>query len=332
MTRRRTLPRWPKSFFGALGAIGRSRARAANKSFGLALRSVAARAKAPRGSGDWSAGMALGPAGVRRFNLFKPPDIKASERLPLIVMLHGCAQDAKGFALATRMNRVAAKERFLVLYPEQDRRANLQGCWNWYDTDTRRAYREAATVLAAIDQVCLLNRVDTSRIAVAGLSAGASMAALLASRHPARFAAVVMHSGIPPGMAHSPVSALRAMRGRASAAAPQTPSPLPPLLVIHGSADAIVAPSNGEAAAELWAAAAGARRSASRAVQRGQRRAMKVTDFKHAGRTVATLCLVEGMGHAWSGGAPGQPFSDAKGPDSSRMIWAFAARQFSVQR
>jgi len=82
----------------------------------------------------------------------------------------------------------------------------------------------------------------------------------------------------------------------------------------------------------LWAAAAGARRSASRAVQRGQRRAMKVTDFKHAGRTVATLCLVEGMGHAWSGGAPGQPFSDAKGPDSSRMIWAFAARQFSVQR
>jgi poly(3-hydroxybutyrate) depolymerase len=38
--------------------------------------------------------------------------------------------------------------------------------------------------------------------------------------------------------------------------------------------------------------------------------------------------LVAGLGHAWSGGAAGQPFSDAQGPDASRMAWAFAARQF----
>jgi len=34
------------------------------------------------------------------------------------------------------------------------------------------------------------------------------------------------------------------------------------------------------------------------------------------------------LGHAWSGGAAKQPFSDALGPDASRMAWAFAARQF----
>ena len=331
MSRKHPIPAWSKSLYGAVKALARAQTRVATKTVGRALRTMNTSAKPLRGSGEWTAGIAFGPAGTRRFQLLKPPGIKPSERLPLIVMLHGCGQDAKAFALSTRMNRIAVQERFLALYPEQDRRANLQGCWNWYDTDSRRAYREAATIAAAIDQVCLLQPVDASRIAGAGLSAGASMAALLASRDPARVQAVAMHSGIPPGSAHSSVSALRAMRGGATNSAPETgAASWPPLLVIHGSADHVVAAGNGEAAAELWAAAAGARRSASRIVRRGHRRAMTVTDFERQGRTVATLCLVDGLGHAWSGGAAGQPFSDAKGPDASRMIWSFAARQFSA--
>lgn len=301
------------------------------KSFGQSP-SVKSGSEPPRGAGAWNAGMVFGPAGVRHYRLLTPPGMVAGERLPLLVMLHGCGQNANAFALSTRMNRLAVKERFLVLYPEQDRRANLQGCWNWYDTDNRRAFREAATLSAAIDQVCLLYRVDTERIAVAGLSSGASMAALLASRYPQRFRAVVMHSGIPPGTAHSTWSGLRAMRGRGSTLVPESTDAWPPLLVIHGNADHVVAPSNGEAAAELWAEAGSACRSPSRLVRRGQRRAMTVTDFKHRGRTVSTLCAVEGLGHAWSGGADGQPFSDASGPDASRMIWSFATRQFDAAR
>ena len=264
-----------------------------------------------------------------------------AERLPLVVMLHGCGQDANAFALSTHMNRLAVRERFMVLYPEQDRLANLQGCWNWYDTDSRRAFAEAATISAAVDQVCLLYRADPARVALAGMSAGASMAALMACRTPARFKAVAMHSGVPPGTAHSALTALRAMHGRggspaadaapanAHGPAPFNDAPWPPLLVIHGSADRVVAPSNGDAAAQLWADAAGAERMPSRTVQRGQRRAMTVTDFKCDGRTHVTLCSVEGLGHAWSGGAAGQPFSDAAGPDASAMVWAFAARQFA---
>ena len=122
-----------------------------------------------------------------------PPDVKFSERLPLMVMLHGCGQDANTFAASTRMNRIAMRERFLVLYPEQDRLANGHGCWNWFDTRTGRAHGESALIMKAIDQVCLLYPVDRTRVAIAGLSAGASMAALLATRHPGRFKAVVMH-------------------------------------------------------------------------------------------------------------------------------------------
>lgn len=329
-----------RTFLSGLKAMGKAqtaavrrpaKAAAATKTTKrvTAAQSATQRAK-DKGKGDSSSGLAVGPAGARRYQLLKPPNLLPGERLPLVVMLHGCGQDADAFALSTRMNRLAVGARFLVLYPEQDRRANLQGCWNWYDTDSRSAYREAATIAAAIDQVCMLYPVDVARIGVAGLSAGASMAALLASRYPTRFRAVVMHSGIPPGTAHSASSALRAMLGRKTSTALDTATHWPPLLVIHGSADTVVAPSNGEAAALLWANAAGAVRVPSRPVQRGQRRAMTLTDFKHQRRVVATLCVVEGLGHAWSGGAPGRPHSDASGPDASRMAWAFMARQFST--
>jgi len=284
-------------------------------------------------AGRWLAGVALGPAGARRYKLYRPPGLQPGERVPMIVMLHGCGQDAKGFAASTRMNLIAARERFVVLYPEQDRIANSKGCWNWFDTQSGRAYAEAALIMAAVEQACSLYPVDRQRVAVAGLSAGASMAALLVSRYPERFKAVVMHSGIPPGTAHSALTALRAMYGRRAtsplqATAPAMATSWPALLVIHGTLDTVVDARNGRAAAQIWADAAGALDATERSVQRGKRYAMKVTDFKHKGDTVATLADVERLGHAWSGGAAKQPFSDAQGPDASRMVWAFAAKQF----
>jgi len=352
MPRKRASPHWSTSLFGVMRTLGKLQvphARRALKTAGRAMRSGVKKAKPPRGAGAWTAGIAIGPAGARRYQLLRPPNVGLSERLPLVVMLHGCGQDANAFALSTHMNRLAVRERFMVLYPEQDRLANLQGCWNWYDTDSRRAFAEAATINAAVDQVCALYRADPARVALAGMSAGASMAALMACRTPTRFKAVAMHSGVPPGTAHSALTALRAMHGRGGSAATgaaaanananananptgdpaDAAAPWPPLLVIHGTADRVVAPSNGEAAAQLWADAAGAQPTPSRTVQRGQRRPMVVTDFKCRGRTQVTLCRVDGLGHAWSGGAAGQPFSDALGPDASAMVWAFAKRQFA---
>lgn len=250
-----------------------------------------------------------------------------------MVMLHGCGQDAKSFATSTRMNRIAARERFLVLYPEQDRLANAQGCWNWFDTRNGRAYGEAALIMAAIDQVCMLYAADRTRIAVAGMSAGASMAALLVTQNPERFKAVVMHSGIPPGTAHSPMSAVGAMHGLRStkplvAAPVKIGTTWPPLMVIHGGVDRVVSAHNGHAAVHTWAQAAGALAGKERQVQRGKRYAMTVTEFKCKGSAAATLVHVGQLGHAWSGGAASQPFGDVQGPDASRMVWSFVAKQF----
>lgn len=289
--------------------------------------------KAMAASANWTTGIAIGAAGPRRYRLYKPSGILRNERLPLLVMLHGCGQDADALASSSRMNTVAARERFFVLYPEQDRLANAQGCWNWYDTRTGRAQAEAHSIGAAIEQICQSQAVDRSRVAVAGISAGAGMAVLLATHHPERFRAIAMHSGIAPGVAHSSASAIKAMFGRSVTTSPLPAiAPdirLPALLVIHGAADHVVAPANGAEAAMRWGERVGARVSKPRRVQRGARYAATLTDYRKSGRLIATHCAVEQLGHAWSGGAAGQPYSDPKGPDASRMIWSFIARQFA---
>ncbi|KQY90780.1 phospholipase [Pelomonas sp. Root1444] len=271
----------------------------------------------------------MSEAGPRRYWLFRPVGVRFGEKLPLMVMLHGCHQDAKSFAASTRMNAVAARERFLVLYPEQPRLANAQGCWNWFETQSGRAYGEAAWIMRAIEQVSVLYAADRDRTAVAGLSAGASMAALLATRYPQRFKALVMHSGVPPGTAHSTVSAMGAMQGRRVPPVVAEPAEAwPPLMVIHGEADGVVSARNAGAAAQMWSQAAGAREGAPQAMQRGNRYPMTVTQFKRSRDVVATLVQVGRLGHAWSGGAARQRFSDANGPDASRMVWRFAEKQF----
>ena len=276
---------------------------------------------------SWTTGVALSPAGARRYRLWRPPGVPRKLPLPLLVMLHGCDQDATGFARSTRLQALAAREGFMLLFPEQERLANAHGCWNWFDTRTQRAQREASSIVAAVDQACALHGADPRQVAIAGLSAGASMAALAALNHPERFGAVAMHSGVAPGAAHSTATALSAMRGRRGPGPWPQAAHLPPLLVIHGTVDHVVAPSNGAAAAQAWAEALGAKPVVPRLVQRGSRYAMNVTDFRRAGRTVVTLCEVRGLGHAWSGGDAAFPYNDPQPPDATALIGAFVADQ-----
>jgi poly(hydroxyalkanoate) depolymerase family esterase len=217
-----------RSLTRSFGAITRTMVRAGTQAIGkpAAKRKPVTKrepAASPRRAAQSAAasvgpsrsGMAIGSTTTLRYQLYKPPGAKRGEQLPLMVMLHGCTQDGAAIAASSRMNSIAARERFMVLYPQQSRMANAHGCWNWFDTRNGRAQREADAIAAAINQVCLTQPVDANCIAIAGFSAGAGMAALVASRQPGRFKAVAMHSGIGPGEAQSSATALRAMRGRA---------------------------------------------------------------------------------------------------------------------
>ena len=63
--------------------------------------------------------------GAMGYRLYKPPGVLRSERLPILVMLHGCSQDAEALAVSSRMNQIAARERQVQLVDQPARRAGF---------------------------------------------------------------------------------------------------------------------------------------------------------------------------------------------------------------
>ena len=256
-------------------------------------------------------------AGARDFKLYIPParpSMPAAGRA-LIVMLHGCTQDPDDFARGTRMNAAAREHGALVLYPAQSRRANPQGCWNWFKhSHQQRGRGEAGLLEGMVREVVRRHDVDPARVFVAGLSAGAAMAAIVAETCPDLFAAVGVHSGLAAGAANDLPSALAAMNGTAPAT--RGAATALPTIVFHGDADATVHPRN----AEYVVQAAGGRGpgSVERGETGGRRWTKRVFD---AGRI--EQWVVHGAGHAWSGGDALGSHADRAGPDASGEMLRF---------
>ena len=259
-----------------------------------------------------------GAAG-RDYRLYVPPDAAAQPR-PLLVMLHGCTQDADDFAAGTRMNALAREHGCYVLYPIQSRQANPQHCWNWFKhTHQQRERGEPALLAGMVRAVMATHAIDPSRIYVAGLSAGGAMAAILGRTHPDLFAAVGVHSGLPAGAARDLPSALEAMKQ----GAPAVPSPggadALPTIVFHGTAERTVHPRNGEQVVQGFGTpveeqvvpAPGGRR-ATRRVWRDANGAVRAEHWR-----------IDGAPHAWSGGSTEGSYTDPRGPDASAEMLRF---------
>ena len=276
----------------------------------------------------------------RSYWLYLPGNYVATRPLPLVVMLHGCKQDAATFASGTRMNELADRESFLVLYPEQRRLANAHRCWNWFDSSAQRAGGEAAVIAGMVREVTETHAVDPGRIYIAGLSAGGAMTSIMASCYGSLFAACAMHSGLMFRAAESVSQATRSMKdgSRASVqdtareAVAQKDFSFIPALVIQGKGDTVVNPVNADqvvkqclAMAELAGAGSGPAAESTSMESGGDRLAFEVSDYRRGDLLVSRKVLIEGLGHAWSGGRAGLAFNDPRGPDATRMIWQFFA-------
>src|SRR4051812_2173245 len=183
-------------------------------------------------------------AGTRFYKLYLPACYRG-QALPLVLMLHGCKQTPDEFAAGTRMNEFADRYGFIVVYPAQAWRANVDRCWNWFrGADQERDAGEPAIIAGITRQVIARYRVDARRVYVAGLSAGGSMAAIMAEKYPELYAPVGIHSGLPYASAHGAATAMAAMRWKRLGAA----APLPPIraIVFHGDCDSTVHPSNAD--------------------------------------------------------------------------------------
>jgi poly(hydroxyalkanoate) depolymerase family esterase len=294
-------------------------------------------------AGEWRRAEHVAPAAPQRaartlaYGLYLPAGHDAAAGLPLVVMLHGCQQSIDTFAEGTRMNLLADRYGFAVVYPEQSAHAHPHQCWHWYDAREEAGGGEAAAVVSLVDALVSEYGFDTSRVYLAGLSAGAGLAALLAVRAPDRFAAVALHSGPAFGEARSGVQALDVMRRGLHHDPVELlerqlegePHPGIPAIVVQGDQDAVVAPINAEQLTVQFlrlndlADAHGVRPDV--AARQATRDGHVVQDYARRGESVVRLCRVTDLDHAWSGGDDTVPFHSATGPDASTLIWNFFA-------
>ena len=99
---------------------------------------------------------------------------------PLVVVLHGCTQNAAVYDHGSGWSTLADRHGFILLFPEQQRANNPLLCFNWFSgNDTQRGMGEAASIRAMIDLMMKAHPVDKSRIFVTGLSAGGAMASVM---------------------------------------------------------------------------------------------------------------------------------------------------------
>ena len=287
------------------------------------------------------------PAAALRYRLYVP-SASAHEPLPLLVMLHGCNQDAATFAAGTRMNQLAERRGFAVLYPEQSNRLNALRCWNWFRVRDAQSEGESELIAEMIASVCAEHAIERRRVYVAGMSAGAAMARVLTARHGALFAACGLHSGVMYGAATSAAQVASTMKhgsaaspeatARALAAALPGDDGVVPTIAIHGTADRVVNPLNHAQLAEQLLAFAdsgddppGVSQPTER-IERLGGRVCTVREYERGGRLYLRSCLIEGLGHAWSGGDAAYPFNDEAGPCASELIWNFVSQHSRHER
>lgn len=264
-------------------------------------------------------------SGKRGYKLYIP----ASPAKGLILMLHGCNQTADDFATGTHMNALGEKHGLVIAYPSQTKSHNQAACWNWFKPgDQARGGGEPAILASLARKLAREFGLKRDAVFVAGLSAGGAMAAILADVYPDVFSAAGVHSGLARGAAGDVVSAMSAMRTGGAGASLATPATahLMRRIVFHGNADSTVHPSN---AAQIVMQALGNTATSTKTSTRSSRgRGYIRSDFATPdGAVLLELWMLQGAGHAWSGGRKAGSYTDAQGPDASaQMVRFFLAK------
>lgn len=272
------------------------------------------------------------------------PDTLSTVPMPLLVMLHGCEQTAEQFSQGTRFNHLAQEKGFAVLYPQQSLRSHPNRCWQWYDKATQAGGGDVALIAGVIEKVARQYAIDRTRIYIGGLSAGASMASIVALNYPHLIAAVGMHSGTVFGAGHSRMGAYSVMQNGASsrmASAIQdvvdkeSIFPGMPAILIHGQEDKVVRAINMAQSAYQFKVlnqldAANEKpvvvKPGGKVGRKNAAHPYRIYDHAKGRKLILRVCDISGLEHAWSGGDCQLRFNSCAGPDASKLMWNFFSR------
>jgi poly(hydroxyalkanoate) depolymerase family esterase len=265
--------------------------------------------------------------GLRTYKVHVPKNYRG-QALPLLVMLHGCTQNPDDFAAGTRMNVLSEKNHCFAVYPSQPESANPSKCWNWFIAgEQRRDQGEPAIIAGITREVMEAYNIDARRVFIAGMSAGAAMAVIMAATYPELYAAVGAHSGMAYRSAQNMLSALDTMRNGAASLPPLGVAGIP-IIAFHGDQDRTVNPRNSEQIVSQWLESRQEARTHVCTEETGESngRAYVRTQHRDGRGVLAEYWLVKNSGHAWCGGSPLGSHADPNGPDASQEMLRFFLR------
>jgi poly(hydroxyalkanoate) depolymerase family esterase len=292
------------------------------------------------------------PGNLRMFS-YVPDGFPA--RAALIVVLHGCKQNAVDFARDAGWLALADDMDVALLLPQQKGLPprfhdayvppfvvaswganNQNGCFNWFDPkDNARDQGEVLSIRQMIDTMISRHALDRARVFIAGFSAGGAMTAAMLAAYPDLFAGGAIVSGIAYRCAATVSQALRCMNPGVDRSAAEWRREVavgarqfPPVSIWQGSADKRVVPENQRELVEQWTAVHGIADPAGRTESSSKLKRSVYTDA--AGVVRVESVLVDGLEHAFpietGGAAPcGQPgdFVIAAGVCAAREIGRF---------
>jgi poly(hydroxyalkanoate) depolymerase family esterase len=252
-------------------------------------------------------GFGSNPGGLHMFT-HAPSGLPASP--PLVVVLHGCTQDAAGYDLGAGWSTLADRYGFALLLPQQTAANNPKTCFNWYlPSDTTRGRGEALSIRQMIEKMIVDHRIDRGRVLITGLSAGGAMTGVMLATYPEVFAAGAIIAGLPYRTAANVQEAFESMfQGRVRPAqewgdlvrgASKHRGPWPRVSIWHGDLDATVVVANADAIIQQWTDVHGITGAPASSVVDGYRRQV----WRKGGEDVIESYAITGMAHGTPLGA-----------------------------
>jgi poly(hydroxyalkanoate) depolymerase family esterase len=199
--------------------------------------------------------------GSLRMLTYSPPDLAPGSAL--VVVLHGCTQTAAGYDHGAGWSTLADRFGFALLFPQQQKLNNPNGCFNWFlPGDISRDHGEAYSIRQMVERIVKDKRIDRDRVFVTGLSAGGAMTSVMLATYPEVFAGGAIIAGLPYGAANNVQQAFESMYqspprparewGDLVRTASAHSGPWPRLSVWHGTGDTTVIPANAVEILKQW--------------------------------------------------------------------------------
>jgi len=177
--------------------------------------------------------------------LFEPSNPRTDAEVVLV--LHGCGQNASNFAEQTGWNVLAEQYGFYVIYAQQKAINNPTRCFNWFlSSDNERDSGEAKTLVEMINYVHDNYATDPTKNFVCGLSAGGAMTPVMLANYPDVFKSGGSWAGVPYLYSPTGNNDITPMEwgDKVRAAFPAYTGTYPTLFICQGTDDSVTEPIN----------------------------------------------------------------------------------------